>query len=154
MRCHPPKGKPAPAISWLQNDRPINPTSDKNFIVTGEGHLIVVAARLSDTNNYTCVAENVASKRFSDPATITVYGKNLFVPQCYKIPYETSLWKDSFARAGHQGSFTSASLLKLTGIGRLIVVAARLSNTNYYTCVAKNVASKRFSDPCLHHSLW
>ena len=78
MRCHPPKGRPAPAISWLQNDRPIDPTSDKNFIVTGEGHLIVVAARLSDTNNYTCVAENVASKRFSDPATITVYGKPNF----------------------------------------------------------------------------
>jgi len=33
MRCHPPKGRPAPAISWLQNDRPIDPTSDKNFIV-------------------------------------------------------------------------------------------------------------------------
>ena len=79
MRCHPPKGRPAPAISWLQNDRPIDPTSDKNFIVTGEGHLIVVAARLSDANNnYTRVAENVASKRFSDPATITVYGKPNF----------------------------------------------------------------------------
>ena len=83
MRCHPPKGRPAPSISWLQNDRPIDPTSDKNFIVTGEGHLIVVAARLSDTNNYTCVAENVASKRFSDPATITVYGKRISVLEGY-----------------------------------------------------------------------
>ena len=79
MRCHPPKGRPIPSISWLQNDRPIDPNTDKNFIVTGEGHLIFVAARLSDTNNYTCVAENVASKRFSDPATITVYGKPLFL---------------------------------------------------------------------------
>jgi netrin receptor unc-5 len=59
----------------MQNDRPIVPANDMNFIVTGEGHLIVVAARLSDTSNYTCVAENVASRRFSDPATITVYGK-------------------------------------------------------------------------------
>ena len=57
--------------------------SDKNFIVTGEGYLIVVAARLSDTNNYTCVAENVASKRFSDPATITVYGKRISVLEGY-----------------------------------------------------------------------
>ena len=53
--------------------------ANKNFIVTGEGHLIVVNAKLTDTANYTCVAENVASKRFSDPATITVYGKLLFL---------------------------------------------------------------------------
>ena len=83
MRCHPPKGRPIPSISWLQNDRPIDPNTDKNFIVTGEGHLIFVAARLSDTNNYTCVAENVASKRFSDPATITVYGKRISVLEGY-----------------------------------------------------------------------
>ena len=75
MRCHPPKGRPAPQISWMQNNKLIDPSSDKNFIVTGEGHLIVVAARLADTANYTCVAENVASKRFSDPAAISVYGK-------------------------------------------------------------------------------
>ena len=76
IRCHPPKGRPAPRVSWMQNGRLIDPNADKNFIVTGEGHLIVVAARLTDTANYTCVAENVASKRFSDPATITVYGKH------------------------------------------------------------------------------
>jgi len=48
---------------------------DKNFLVTAEGHLIVVAARLSDNANYTCVAENIASSRISEPATVTVYGK-------------------------------------------------------------------------------
>lgn len=58
--------------------------------MTGEGHLIVVAARLTDTANYTCVAENVASKRFSDPATITVYGKNFFVLEFRSNnPFET-----------------------------------------------------------------
>ena len=75
MRCHPPKGKPAPTIKWLQNGSPISPLTDKNFIITGEGHLIVVNATLADTANYTCVAENVATKRLSAPATINVYGK-------------------------------------------------------------------------------
>lgn len=74
MRCHPPKGRPLPTLYWLQNGRKIDPaTTDKNFIVTGEGHLIVVAAKLTDTANYTCVAENIATTRYSDPATITVY---------------------------------------------------------------------------------
>lgn len=76
MRCYPPKGRPAPAVSWLQNGKPIDPAVDKNFIVSDEGRkMIVVAARLADSANYTCVADNVASKRFSEPATITVYGK-------------------------------------------------------------------------------
>ena len=67
----------------MQNGRLIRPMANKkNFIVTGEGHLIVVNAKLTDTANYTCVAENVASKRFSDPATITVYGKLLFLKPC------------------------------------------------------------------------
>ena len=52
--------------------------TDKNFIITGEGHLIVVNATLADTANYTCVAENVATKRLSIPATIKVYGKAYF----------------------------------------------------------------------------
>ena len=91
IRCHPPKGRPTPKISWMQNGRLIDPNADKNFIVTGEGHLIVVAARLTDTANYTCVAENVASKRFSDPAAITVYGKqphsDTFLDFCSKFSF-------------------------------------------------------------------
>ena len=85
VRCHPPKGRPTPHISWLQNNKQIEPNSDKNFIVTGEGHLIIVAARLTDTANYTCVAENVASKRFSDPAAITVYGKFVKNIECFRV---------------------------------------------------------------------
>ena len=65
-------------IIWCKNVFDGKKTN-KKFLVTWKGHLIVVAARLSDTNNYTCVAENVASKRFSDPATITVYGKPFYI---------------------------------------------------------------------------
>ena len=57
-------------IIWCKNVFDGKKTN-KNFLVTWKDHLIVVAARLSDT----CVAETVASKRFSDPATLTVYGK-------------------------------------------------------------------------------
>lgn len=76
MRCHPPRGRPPPKTYWKFNGRTINTDIDKNFMITGEGHLILVSARLTDTGNYTCVAENIANMRFSDPATMTVYGKS------------------------------------------------------------------------------
>jgi leucine-rich repeat transmembrane protein FLRT len=65
-------------VYWVQNGRKIDPAQDKNFLVTAEGHLIVVAAKLTDSGNYSCVAENIASTRTSDSATITVYGKTNF----------------------------------------------------------------------------
>ncbi len=75
MRCHPPKGKPSPTVHWMVNDRRVDSDADKNLMVSGDGHLIIVAAKVSDTANYTCVAENVAGTRYSQPATVTVYGK-------------------------------------------------------------------------------
>ena len=79
MRCHPPRGRPPPKTYWKFNGRTVNPALDRNFLVTGEGHLIIVAARLADTGNYTCVAENIANLRFSDPAAVTVYGKKITI---------------------------------------------------------------------------
>ena len=76
MRCHPPKGKPTPTVAWAKNGRGLEPgTKDKNFLVTGEGHLIIVNPKISDSANYTCIAENIATRRESYPATLTVYGK-------------------------------------------------------------------------------
>jgi len=43
--------------------------------VSGDGHLLIGRARLSDQANYTCVAENIAGKRQTEPVQLTVYGK-------------------------------------------------------------------------------
>jgi len=72
LRCHPPKGKPEPQIYWLKDGRRLGDTED-GIIVTQEGHLIVVSARLGDSGNFTCVAENLAGTRRSPPAEIVIY---------------------------------------------------------------------------------
>lgn len=73
IRCHPPVGMPIPRVYWLRNGAPLEP--DTNIIVSSEGHLLVNQARLQDTANYSCVAENIAARRVSDPALLTVYGE-------------------------------------------------------------------------------
>jgi leucine-rich repeat transmembrane protein FLRT len=75
LRCLAPEGIPPPEISWMRNGVPIDPKKETNFIISSEGHLLIVQARLVDMGNYTCVVENVAGKRTSDTALLTVVGK-------------------------------------------------------------------------------
>ena len=74
LRCIPPDGIPMPAISWLRDGRVIERESNSNYIITADGHLLIAQTRLSDMGNYSCVAENIASRRVSEPALLTVYG--------------------------------------------------------------------------------
>lgn len=63
----------------MRNGVVVEPKKEgSNLIVSSEGHLLVVQARLADMGNYTCVAENVAGKRVSDTAVLTVLGKSIF----------------------------------------------------------------------------
>lgn len=72
------KGKPKPAVYWLKDGVRLREPDD-NHIVTQEGHLILVTARQQDAGNYTCVAENLAAKRYSKPAEISIFGKYIFL---------------------------------------------------------------------------
>ena len=53
----------------------IDAQKELNYIISNEGNLIISQAQLEDQGNYTCGAQNVASRRLSDTATLTVYGK-------------------------------------------------------------------------------
>ena len=76
LRCLAPEGIPPPDVTWLRNGVGVEPKKEgSNLIVSSEGHLLVVQARLADVGNYTCVSENVAGKRLSDTAVLTVFGK-------------------------------------------------------------------------------
>ena len=75
LRCVPPDGYPVAELSWTKNGVTVDPKQDPNYIISNEGNLLIAAAKLSDMANYSCVAENVANRRVSQPARLTVYGK-------------------------------------------------------------------------------
>lgn len=72
INCVPPEGQPKPKISWLKNDMPIEPDKDPNIILNYEGNLIIKAARLRDSGEYRCRAENLVGSRTSNAAVVTV----------------------------------------------------------------------------------
>lgn len=95
LRCLPPVGVPPPRVYWLRNNVPVDTESD-TLLVSSEGHLLVGQAKLSHQANYTCVAENIAAKRLSEPVSLTVYGKfalmayncTLLLVICFHIPFQ------------------------------------------------------------------
>ena len=74
IRCLPPDADPKPVVKWFKNGSPIE-KANKRIIISNEGSLLINEVRNSDSANYTCVAENLAGKRFSDPAKLTVTGE-------------------------------------------------------------------------------
>lgn len=81
LRCIPPSGVPHPRVYWLRNGAPLeitppSPNAD-TLLVSSEGHLLLGQAGLQHQANYTCIAENIAAKRISDSASLTVYGTSV-----------------------------------------------------------------------------
>ncbi|XP_078489120.1 netrin receptor UNC5B-like [Ciona intestinalis] len=72
LQCKPPAGQPKPIVEWLKNDQPLTSSKNSNFLVTEDGDLIIQTRNVGDSGNYTCVAKNIASKRRSHTATLTV----------------------------------------------------------------------------------
>ena len=68
-------GAAADRIIEIRNGKAIDLSRDKNYLLSGSGHLMIVSARFSDAGNYSCRAENVAGVRNSPLATLTVYGR-------------------------------------------------------------------------------
>uniref|UniRef100_U5EYZ9 Netrin receptor UNC5 n=1 Tax=Corethrella appendiculata TaxID=1370023 RepID=U5EYZ9_9DIPT len=62
---------PAAKISWFKNNLPL--ITNPSIVVTAEDSVLIAHATMQDMGNYTCVAENIAGKRVSDPVSFTVY---------------------------------------------------------------------------------
>ncbi|KAL2739406.1 netrin receptor UNC5B-like isoform X1 [Vespula maculifrons] len=87
LRCTPPLGVPPPKVYWLRNGLPFetisnsaltsdtspNEVSPASFVQTAEGYLRLGESELRHQGNYSCVAENLAARRVSEPAVLTIY---------------------------------------------------------------------------------
>lgn len=99
LRCSPPLGVPTPKVYWLRNGSPLETTAagaasassdaDPNeatasgFVQSADGHLLLGEAELRHQGNYSCVAENLAARRVSEPAVLTIYGEQFFFELIY-----------------------------------------------------------------------
>ncbi|XP_026318665.1 netrin receptor UNC5C-like isoform X2 [Hyposmocoma kahamanoa] len=64
FRCVPPPAAPAVTLKWTRNGVTIEPNDEI---------LVLPKVGLQDMANYTCIAENVAGRRESDVAVLSVY---------------------------------------------------------------------------------
>ncbi|GAB6028496.1 unc-5 [Chamberlinius hualienensis] len=72
--CSPPEGAPAPEVFWLKNGELLETRKERsNYIISSEGNLVIIQAHLEDMGNYTCGAQNVASRRLSEVAEVIIY---------------------------------------------------------------------------------
>jgi len=95
LRCSPPLGVPTPKVYWLRNGSPLettaagaasassdadpNEVSASGFVQSADGHLLLGEAELRHQGNYSCVAENLAARRVSEPAVLTIYGEQFYL---------------------------------------------------------------------------
>ncbi|XP_049866584.1 netrin receptor UNC5C-like isoform X2 [Pectinophora gossypiella] len=64
LRCSPPPAVPPATLKWTRNGVTIEPSDEV---------LVLPKVGLQDMANYTCVAENIAGRRESDVAVLSVY---------------------------------------------------------------------------------
>ncbi len=76
LLCRAPRGEPDPEVYWERDGVRVD-TQDLHYLQTQDGSLIISTAWMSDTGNYTCIAENIAGKRKSETASVYVYGRYL-----------------------------------------------------------------------------
>ncbi|XP_059473091.1 netrin receptor UNC5B isoform X2 [Neocloeon triangulifer] len=92
FRCLPPEGFPKPNVTWIRNGVILR-GQEQGLRISQDGRvLLVLSARLADAANYSCAAENVAGRRVSEPASLTIYVNGGWTPW--------SPWSECSSRCG------------------------------------------------------
>ncbi|XP_028301363.1 hemicentin-1 isoform X2 [Gouania willdenowi] len=152
--CH-VEGNPTPKITWFKDGQPIS-SSGPYSILSGGRALQVLAAQLSDTGRFVCVADNVAgsAEKFFNlnvhvtptiiglsPENVTVVENNFVSLSCEAtgFPPPTLSWLND---KGPIQANTNA--LIMPGGRTLQILKAKLSDGGKFTCVAMNAAGQAY----------
>ncbi|XP_028823701.1 hemicentin-1 isoform X1 [Denticeps clupeoides] len=146
-------GTPAPKITWMKDNQPLNPDFRRGVLSNGRV-LQVLDAQVTDTGRYVCVAENAAGssvKAFNlnvqvppsilglDPSTVSVMLGNFVSLSCEATgfpPPALSWMKDG------RPVLSTGNTLILPGGRTLQVQRVKTSDGGKYSCVAINPAGE------------
>uniref|UniRef100_A0A1I7X713 Ig-like domain-containing protein n=1 Tax=Heterorhabditis bacteriophora TaxID=37862 RepID=A0A1I7X713_HETBA len=100
LQCVAPESDPKAQLTWLKDGAQLEKLADSNVIYANDGSLIISAARLGDSGNYSCEASNIANRRSTDPAWLNVYGQSIawdsdnlyFQVTCFYLPSSVSTY--------------------------------------------------------------
>ncbi|EDS36949.1 netrin receptor [Culex quinquefasciatus] len=82
---------PVAKIAWHKNGAPLVPNPP--VVITVEDKVLLAHVTMQDMANYTCVAENIAGKRVSEPVSLTVYEPcPVLSNHCALITFVTGRW--------------------------------------------------------------
>jgi len=85
FKCSPPRGNPAPTITWLQDGSLVSNTS-RTFI-SAKGNLTISLATKADQGLYICRANSPLGTRNSQEALLTVKGMAINMMMVYMYVY-------------------------------------------------------------------
>ncbi|XP_050408180.1 muscle M-line assembly protein unc-89 isoform X2 [Patella vulgata] len=72
LSCTPPEAVPAAKVYWTFNGVRIDMDAIANIVMPPDNSLVLINPTRENTGDYACVAENVAGRRVSNTATLTV----------------------------------------------------------------------------------
>lgn len=85
LACVAPPAHPSAVITWQHNGQPVRVTETSRAQLLPSGGLVINDVRHHDQGRYTCVAQNLAGVRESQPAVLTVHVRPFFISQTVDV---------------------------------------------------------------------
>ncbi|OAF67868.1 Netrin receptor unc-5 [Intoshia linei] len=112
LKCIGPQANPKANITWYLADEPIKYHTFDNVAVSKDNNLIIQNFIKENVGKYTCVAENIAARRYSKPAIVSLSEENKWSEwtswsPCSKICGEGLQYRERYCQVSLDKTFCS-----------------------------------------------